>query len=121
MRILHVDDESDICEIAALGLGLDPDLEVRTCISGEQALDEAATWHPDLILLDVMMPRMDGLATLRALRADPGTRRTPVIFLTARAQASEIGALRACAVLGVIPKPFDAMTLARDVRLMLPR
>lgn len=121
MRILHVDDEPDICEIGALALALDPDFEVRTCLSGEQALGEAAAWRPDLILLDVMMPRMDGLATLKALRDDSATKRTPVIFLTARAQANEIGKLSACGVLGVIPKPFDAMTLARDVRAMLPR
>ncbi len=120
MRILHVDDEPDICEVAAMALELEPEFEVRTCASGEAALEDVAAWRPDLILLDVMMPRMDGPATLKALRADPATEAIPVIFVTARAQANELGALRACGVLGVILKPFDPMTLADEVKSMLP-
>lgn len=119
-RVLLVDDEPDICEIGALSLELDPDFEVRTCLSGGAALGEAAAWRPDLILLDVMMPRMDGLATLGALRTHPATEQIPVIFLTARAQANQLAACDEPAVLGVIVKPFDSMNLARDVRALLP-
>lgn len=119
-RVLLVDDEPDICEVAALSLELDAEFEVRTCLSGEAALGDAAAWRPDLILLDVMMPRMDGLATLGALRADPATQQIPVIFVTARAQANELAVSGDPGVLGVIVKPFDPMKLARDVRALLP-
>lgn len=119
-RVLLVDDEPDICEVAALSLELNAEFEVRTCLSGEAALGDAAAWRPDLILLDVMMPRMDGLATLRALRADPATARIPVIFVTARSQANEFAFCGEPGVLGVIVKPFDPMKLARDIRVLLP-
>lgn len=116
IRILYVDDEPDIREIAAMALGLDPELDVRTCESGEEALDVAPEWRPDLILLDVMMPRMDGPATLAALRANDATANIPVVFITARTQTQEVEGFRSIGAHGVIAKPFDPMGLAAVVR-----
>ncbi|TMJ13715.1 MAG: response regulator [Alphaproteobacteria bacterium] len=115
-RILYVDDEADIREVAAMSLELDPELEVRTCASGAEALAEAASWHPNLILLDVMMPNMDGPTTLARLRDEPATAHVPVVFITARTQAQEVGGFIALGARGVIAKPFDPMVLARQVR-----
>ena len=120
LRILYVDDEPDIREIACLSLGLDPDLEVRSCGSGEQALRDAADWNPQLILLDVMMPGMDGPDTLAALRAQPETAGIKVVFITARTQAADVERLSALGAAGLIAKPFDPMTLAAEARAFLP-
>jgi two-component system OmpR family response regulator len=116
IRILHVDDEPDIREVVDLSLGLDPDFTVRSCGSGKDALAVAAEWQPDFILLDVMMPVMDGPATLVELRENARTADIPVIFMTARAQAREVDRFRSLGAVGVIPKPFDPMTLAASVR-----
>jgi CheY-like chemotaxis protein/HPt (histidine-containing phosphotransfer) domain-containing protein len=116
LRILHVDDEPDIREVVELSLGLDPDFAVRSCGSGREALAVAADWQPDFILLDVMMPAMDGPATLVQLRENARSASIPVIFMTARAQARELDRFRSLGAIGVIPKPFDPMTLAASVR-----
>lgn len=118
--ILHVDDEADIREVAAMALELDPDVALTSAGSGEAALERLAEGlRPDVILLDVMMPRLDGPGTLRRLRELPGLEETPVIFMTARAQTGELGAWLALGALGVIVKPFDPMELARQVRDVL--
>ncbi|MDB5526583.1 MAG: response regulator receiver domain protein [Rhizobium sp.] len=116
LRVLHVDDDADIREVVEISLGLDPDLVTRSCGSGMEALTLAMDWSPDLILLDVMMPAMDGPATLAHLRDDPGTRGIPVIFMTACMEIRELNIFRSHSDLGVIPKPFDPMTLAALVR-----
>jgi two-component system OmpR family response regulator len=116
IRILHVDDEPDIREVVELSLGLDPRLVTQGCGSGKEALTLAAAWMPDVILLDVMMPVMDGPATLVRLRENALTASIPVIFMTARAQAREVDRFRSLGAVGVIPKPFDPMTLAASVR-----
>jgi CheY-like chemotaxis protein len=116
IRILHVDDEPDIREVVELSLGLDPAFATRGCGSGKEALVAAAEWQPDMILLDVMMPVMDGPATLVRLRESPATASIPVLFMTARAQAREVDRFRSLGAVGVIPKPFDPMTLAASVR-----
>jgi two-component system OmpR family response regulator len=116
IRILHVDDEPDIREVVELSLGLDADFTVQGCGSGKEALAVAAEWRPDFILLDVMMPVMDGPATLIQLRENAKTAGVPVIFMTARAQAREVDRFRSLGAVGVIPKPFDSMTLAASVR-----
>ncbi|HTV28286.1 MAG TPA: response regulator [Xanthobacteraceae bacterium] len=116
IRILHVDDEPDIREIVDLSLGLNSDFQVRSCASGDEALTAAAEWSPELILLDVMMPRMDGPTTLSGLRKNPKTTDIPVLFMTARAQPREIEQFIALGAQGVISKPFDPMTLAFTVR-----
>jgi CheY-like chemotaxis protein len=116
LRILHVDDEPDIREVVEISLGLDPEFSVRSCSSGSEAIAAAADWGPDLILLDVMMPDMDGPATLAQLRKTPQTSSIPVIFMTARAQTRELERFRALGAEGVISKPFDPLSLANFVR-----
>src|ERR1700753_1330712 len=116
IRLLHVEDEPDIRAVVELSLALDPTFELRSCESGAEALTVAAEWRPDIILLDVMMPIMDGPATLQRLRADPSTSAIPVVFMTARAQARETDRFRSLGAVGIIPKPFDPMTLAATVR-----
>ena len=85
IRILLVDDEPDIREVVDVSLGLDPEFKMRACASGADALVTAAEWSPTLILLDVMMPVMDGPTTLENLRKNPRTAHIPILFLTARA------------------------------------
>ena len=116
LRVLHVDDEPDIREVVEISLSLDPDLVTQSCDSGQEALTIAADWSPDLILLDVMMPVMDGPATLARLRDNAQTTGIPVVFMTARAQTRELDHFRSLGAVGVIPKPFDPMTLAASVR-----
>jgi CheY-like chemotaxis protein len=115
-RILYVDDEADIREVAVMSLELDPGFEVRACASGVEAIPAAAAWKPHLILLDVMMPMMDGPTTFARLRDQPETRDIPVLFITARTQTQEVAAFRALGARGVIAKPFDPMSLAATVR-----
>jgi CheY-like chemotaxis protein/HPt (histidine-containing phosphotransfer) domain-containing protein len=91
-------------------------LKVRSCSSGGDALTAAADWSPDLILLDVMMPTMDGPTTLAHLRQSPTTAEIPVVFMTARAQPRELEHFVSLGAEGVIAKPFDPMTLATAVR-----
>lgn len=117
LRVLHVDDEPDIREVVELSLGLDPDLVVRSCASGEEALAVVEDWAPGIILLDVMMPVMDGAATLGRLRSNPRTAHIPVVFMTARAQSRELELFRSLGAAGVIPKPFDPMALAASLRV----
>lgn len=116
IRILHVDDEADIREIVNMSLGLNPDFEVRACASGAEAVAAAVEWSPSLILLDVMMPGMDGPMTLKQLHKDPQTSDIPVLFMTARVQTREVEHFIALGAQGVISKPFDPMTLASQVR-----
>jgi CheY-like chemotaxis protein len=119
LRILHVDDEPDIREVVELSLGLDPAFETRCCASGQEAIAAAGEWCPDVILLDVMMPHMDGPTTLTRLRENAHTAMIPVVFMTARARDTELDHFRALGALGVIPKPFDPMTLAGWLRSLL--
>ncbi len=116
LRVLHIDDEADILDIVAASLSLDPVFEVRGCVSGAEGLATAAEWRPDLILLDVMMPDMDGPTTLAHLRKNPQTADIPVVFLTARIQERDLAHFKSLGAAGVISKPFDPMTLAASVR-----
>jgi CheY-like chemotaxis protein len=120
LRILHVDDEPDIREVVELALGLDADFAVQSCPSGGEGLAAAAQDPPDLILLDVMMPGMDGPTTLKRLRENPQTAAIPVVFMTARAQTREIELFLSLGAVGVIAKPFDPMMLATLVRQYVP-
>ena len=116
LKVLYVDDDADICEVATLALELDPGIEVRTEASGASGLATAARWRPDAILLDVMMPLMDGPTTLVHLRSDALTCDIPVVFITARAQSREIDEFIKLGARDVITKPFDPMTLAGELR-----
>jgi two-component system OmpR family response regulator len=119
IRILLVDDEPDIREVVDVSLGLDREFKMRACASGADALVMAAEWSPTLILLDVMMPLMDGPATLANLRKNPRTVHIPVVFLTARTQTDEIAQYISLGAQGVLSKPFNPMTLAASVRSYL--
>lgn len=121
MRVLYVDDEADIREIVGLSLGLDPDITVEIASSGAEALTAVQAQLPDLILLDVMMPDMDGPTTLFRLRERAESREIPVVFMTARAQRREIERFKTLGALGVIAKPFDPISLASDLKALLAR
>ncbi|MBU0586924.1 MAG: response regulator [Gammaproteobacteria bacterium] len=115
-RILYAEDEPDIQAVAKLALEMVGGFTVQICNNGADALEKVTGFAPDLILLDVMMPGMDGPSTLQRLRADPATSNIPVIFLTAKVQASEVARYQALGALDVIAKPFDPMSLAAQVR-----
>jgi CheY-like chemotaxis protein len=119
MKILIIDDENDIRRIARLGLERVGKMQVVDAASGAEGLEKARTERPDAVLLDVMMPGQDGPATLQSFRADPATASIPVIFLTAKALTAEVERLRSLGAVGVLTKPFDAMTLASQVRALL--
>ena len=119
MKVLIVDDEVDIRRVARLSLTRLGGMEVLEAGSGTEAVEQARTGAPDAILLDVMMPGMDGPAVLLALRADPLTERIPVVFLTAKAMTSEVERLQGLGAVGVLTKPFDPVTLPRDLRAVL--
>jgi two-component system, OmpR family, response regulator len=115
-RILYAEDEPDIQSVAKLALEVLGGYEVLLCSNGTDVLERVCGFDPGLILLDVMMPDLDGPATLRRLRADPNTAKIPVIFLTAKAQSSEVKNYQALGALDVIAKPFDPMLLATQVQ-----
>lgn len=117
-RILVVDDEPDIREIIRLSLELVGKFEILLCSSGQEALERAPAFAPDLLLLDVMMPDLDGPDTLLALRQLPELHDTPAIFLTARVQERDLREYTAVGVLNVIAKPFNPMTLASMLEAM---
>ncbi|PYE49909.1 response regulator [Deinococcus yavapaiensis] len=118
-RILLAEDDPDIQAIAQIALEDVGGFQVHLCASGAEALAQFADFAPDLVMLDVMMPGMTGPDTLKALRELPGGRDVPVVFMTARVQASEVQAYLDLGAIGVIPKPFEPMTLAEDVRALL--
>ncbi len=115
-RILYVEDEPDIRAVAQLALEAVGGFTVEVCASGQEALDKCAGFKPDLVLLDVMMPGMDGPSTFAALRAKPEGQTLPIIFMTAKVQPAEVQRYQELGALGVISKPFDPMTLAETVR-----
>ncbi|MBA4070558.1 MAG: hypothetical protein C0497_01790 [Gemmatimonas sp.] len=115
-RVLYIEDDLDIQAIATLALETVGGLTVQVCSSGHDAVAVATAFAPDCVLLDVMMPGMDGPATLEALRADVATARLPVVFMTAKVQPAEVEQLRALGAIGVIAKPFDPMSLAAELR-----
>jgi len=115
-RILYVEDEPDIQMVAQLALEALGGYTVEICSSGDEALQRTPEFQPQLFLLDVMMPGMDGPSTLKMLRALPQFSNTPVIFMTAKVQHSEVANYKALGAVDVIPKPFDPMILASRVQ-----
>lgn len=118
LRILYVEDEADIREIAAFALE-DEGFEVLFCASGEEALGAVVDFGPDLVLLDVMMPGLDGPMTLQRLRQLAGQGNTTVAFLTAKVQPNEVSEFLALGAKAVIAKPFDPMTLPDQIRNLM--
>ncbi|MDA7948186.1 MAG: response regulator [Hyphomicrobiaceae bacterium] len=115
-RITYVEDEPDIREVARIGLETLGSFDVDVCVDGTEAVRKAPGFRPDLILLDVMMPGMDGIETFKALRELPELQNTPIIFMTAKAQPSEVERYTALGCAGVIVKPFDPVTLPEQVQ-----
>ena len=119
MKVLIIDDEDDIRRIACLSLTRVGKMEVVDASGGPEGVKKAASERPDAILLDVMMPGLDGPATLAALRSNPATAEIPVVFLTAKAMASEIERLMGLGARGVLTKPFDPMSLPQQLKTCL--
>lgn len=119
MKALVIDDEEDVRYVAHLSLGRVGGMTVVEATSGEEGVSRAHSEQPDFILLDMMMPGMDGAATFRALRGNTRTADIPIVFLTAKAMASEVQRLKDLGAKGVVLKPFDPMTLAADIRAIL--
>lgn len=115
-RILYVEDDPDIQAIAMMVLETINGFTVEACNCGSEALQKAVPFKPDLILLDVMMPGMDGPETLKGLRAFAELETTPVVFMTAKVQPQEVQGYLDLGAAGVIAKPFDPMTLAQELR-----
>jgi CheY-like chemotaxis protein len=118
-RVLVIDDEDDIREVASTALELTEEWEMAAAMTGRQGVKLARMMQPDVILLDVMMPDMDGPATFVELQREPDTRHIPVIFLTAKVQGADRRRFEDLGVRGVIAKPFDPLTLGRQVSEIL--
>lgn len=114
-RILVIDDEDDIRKLTQTCLEIMGGWQVLTASSGSEGLAKAQTEQPDVILLDVMMPDMDGQTTFQQLQANPATRNIPVILLTARGRSANETLFAELAVKGVINKPFNPLKLADQV------
>ncbi|MGV2827562.1 response regulator [Myxosarcina sp. GI1(2024)] len=118
-RILLIEDEETIQEVVQVGIEIEVGWQVVIASSGSEGINLARTQQPDAILLDVMMPDMDGISTLSNLKANAKTRSIPVIFLTAKTQAAEKDQLQSLGVVDVITKPFNSMTLASQITKIL--
>jgi len=114
-RILYVEDEPDIQAVAKLALEAVGGFTLEVCSSGQEALEKAEAFAPQLMLLDVMMPQMDGPTTMKKLREIPALSGVPTIFMTAKVQPQEVKEYKELGALEVIAKPFDPMTLASDI------
>ncbi|MEA2490390.1 MAG: hypothetical protein QOH21_2182 [Acidobacteriota bacterium] len=119
MKVLVIDDEEDIRIVAHLSLGRVGGMTVLEARNGQEGVQRAQAEQPDFILLDMMMPGMDGAATFAALQASPETAAIPVVFMTAKAMTTEVGRLMSLGAKGVVVKPFNPMSLADDVRAIL--
>lgn len=113
--VLIIDDEEDIREVAQIALEVVGGWEVLTASSGSEGIAIAKVQQPDAILLDVMMPEMDGIATFQQLQTNPVTEKIPVIFLTAKVQSSDQRRFATLGIKATIAKPFKTMTLAQQV------
>ncbi len=115
-RVLYVEDDPDILAIVRMALEVLGGFETLLCSSGFEAVDQAAEFRPDLIVLDMMMPGMDGRTTLKHLRDQPGLADVPAAFVTAKVDRLEVTQYLEIGVIGVIKKPFDPLTLATQLR-----
>lgn len=114
-KLLVVDDDEDILVIVRYSFAELQNVEVRYASTGEQAIQEALSFQPDMILLDVMMPKMDGIMTLNALKFFPSLANIPVVFFTAKVQKEELNNYSKLGIIDVIIKPFDPLLLADNV------
>ncbi|KUM51672.1 response regulator [Rheinheimera sp. EpRS3] len=115
-RIMHVEDDPSIQQVAKIALEAVGGFSVHTCGSGKQALTDYPSVTPQLILLDVMMPGMDGPTTLQQLQTQYDLTKVPVVFMTAKVQSNEVASYKALGAADVVAKPFDPMTLSNQIR-----
>ena len=120
-RILYVEDEPDIQAVAKLALESVGGFTLEVCSSGQEALEKAKAFAPQLVLLDVMMPEMDGPTTMQKLREVAGLANVPTVFMTAKVQPQEVKGYKELGAVDVIAKPFDPMTLANDINRIWQR
>ena len=120
-KILYIEDEPDIQAVAKIALEAVGGFTLKICSSGAEAIASAEAFGPDLILLDVMMPVMDGPATLLKLREIPSLKKVPAIFMTAKVQKEEVNRFISIGAVDVIPKPFDPMTLSEKITTIWER
>lgn len=118
MKVLIIDDEDDLREVAAITLMRVGKMEVIQASNGPDGIARAIAERPDIILLDVMMPEMDGTRTFASLRENPETAPIPVVFLTARAMTGEIDQFKSMGAVGVLTKPFSTRTLSDEVKAL---
>ncbi len=117
--ILLIDDEETIQEVVQVGIEIEVGWQVSIASSGSEGIALAKSQQPDAILLDVMMPYMDGISTLSELKANSQTKSIPVIFLTAKTQATDKKQFQSLGVAGIITKPFNSMTLGSRIAKIL--
>ena len=118
-KVLLVEDDEDIQKVAQISLQFRGGWEVALANNGEECLTKAVSDRPDLILLDCMMPQLDGYETCRRLKQDPSLRDIPVIFLTAKAQEKEVTKGLSLGAAGYLIKPFNPMSLAEEIKQIL--
>lgn len=115
-RIVHVEDDESIRAIAKISLERIGNFTLLSCASGSEALEKTNQFAPDMILLDVMMPEIDGPTTLKRLREEMDLSEIAIVFVTAKIQSSEIEYYKSLGACGVVLKPFDVMTLSEQLR-----
>lgn len=116
-RVMCIEDDADVRMILEFSLRRVGKYEVSLCASGQEALDTVASFRPQLVLLDVMMPEMSGPQTLERLRTLDVMRGVPVVFLTAKAMSDEVESLLKHGATGIIVKPFNSVSLPKDIRI----
>ncbi len=119
IKVLHVEDDADIRDITQMALSIKGEYDLLQCSSGEDALAKIEHFQPDLLLLDLMMPGMNGPQTLDQIRQIPSLVNVPAIFMTARAQSSDIEKLHEQGATAVICKPFDPISLGSQIKAAL--
>lgn len=115
-KILYAEDEPDVQIVVETVVQSLSDYQIKICDNGKKLIECVEDYNPDLILLDVMMPEMDGPTTLKAIQSNEKTKNIPVIFMTAKAQIHEIKDLQKANVVGIITKPFDPMKLCSELQ-----
>jgi two-component system, OmpR family, response regulator len=114
-KILYAEDDTDVQTIVELTMQTMSNFDLKICDNGKKLMECVEEYNPDLIILDVMMPEMDGPSTFRNLQFKETTKDIPVIFMTAKAQAHEVKDFKECGVIGIITKPFDPIKLCHEI------
>ena len=115
-RVLYAEDEPDVQTVVEITVQAMGDFDIKICDNGKLLLDCVEEYNPDLIILDVMMPEMDGPTTFTNLQSNEKTKNIPVIFMTAKAQVHEVQLFKETGVIGVITKPFDPILLCSEIQ-----